>query len=107
MPVKLTSGKPYIKYLTHSDEDISFGMVCTCAGCCKIPPHAGYPQNPSMHPTAYRSVANGRTLNEFQIIYITEGEGTFNTGGGGQKAYNVPRRGAFLVMPGVEHHNKP
>jgi AraC-like DNA-binding protein len=94
----------FLHYLPYSEEDEKLGMVCTTAGNIKIAPNTVYPPRKTEHPVMYRQVAEGRILNEFQILYITEGEGSFTAG----EATHTVRPGAmFLLLPGVKHRYKP
>jgi AraC-like DNA-binding protein len=96
--------KPFFTYLTVSEEDEKAGMICTDAGFCEVPAHTEYPPNRLLHPELYRQVAHGRTLNEFQIIYITAGKGTFEVG---ERVYSVKEGHALLILPGEKHLYKP
>jgi AraC-like DNA-binding protein len=107
--------KDFIHYIPYSEEDEKLGMVCTTAGRTEISPCTLYPPRKSDHPAPYRSVAEGRTLAEFQIVYITEGQGTFtalesfsgNTGNSGETTYMVKEGSLFLILPGFKHKYKP
>lgn len=63
--------KNFLHYLPYSEEDEKLGMVCTTAGDIDAPP------NKNAHPVIFREVAEGRTLPEFQLVYISSGEGIF------------------------------
>jgi AraC-like DNA-binding protein len=79
-------------------------MVCTDAGYTVIKPNAPYPPDKNAHPGPFRDVEKGRILPEFQIIYISKGEGIFVVEGNIYKV--VP--GSFLfIFPGMRHHYKP
>jgi AraC-like DNA-binding protein len=79
-------------------------MVCITAGTVEAPPNTVYPPGKDDHPVLYRSVAEGRTLPDFQIVYIIKGQGTFNAEG---ITYTVNPGSMFLVMPGMRHSYKP
>ena len=65
-------------YLNISEADDNWGIYVLGAGLADVPPHTKYP--PTKHPANYMfSWKNGRTLPSFQIIYITKGEGVFET----------------------------
>jgi AraC-like DNA-binding protein len=96
--------KPFCAYLTCSEEDKKLGMICTDAGYCEVPPNTAYPPNRMLHPDLYRQVAFGRTLGEFQIIYIIQGEGTFETQ---DTQYHVKAGSTLLILPGIKHQYKP
>lgn len=64
-------------YLTTSDNDRKWGIVCTTVGMQIIDVHGQYPIG--THPNNYRSVKRGRILEEYQLIYITKGSGYFES----------------------------
>ena len=90
----------FLYYLSCSQEDEKLGMLCTTAGSVYVPPGIAYPPQKDAHPAFFRSVAKTRTIPEFQINYITKGEGIFYTGG---RTYRVNPGCIMLVFPGVEH----
>jgi AraC-like DNA-binding protein len=63
-----------------------------------------YPPRENEHPALFRPVTKGRVLPEFQIIYITKGEGIFACGG---ITYQVKPGSVMLVLPGIKHMYKP
>jgi AraC-like DNA-binding protein len=52
----------------------------------------------------FRQVAVGRTLPEFQIVYISRGKGVFGCDG---KTYTVEPGSMLLLLPGIKHFYKP
>jgi len=94
----------FVKYLTYSEEDENLGMVCTDAGYTEIKPHSPYPPNKSAHPGPFREVVDGRTLPEFQIVYISKGEGIFAVEGA---TYKVTPGSFLFIFPGIKHHYRP
>lgn len=63
-------------YPTINHTDINWGLVITTIGFQSIPPHSHYPSKD--HPSSYLFHPQiGRTLNEYQIMYITKGKGVF------------------------------
>jgi AraC-like DNA-binding protein len=94
----------FLHYLPYSTEDEKLGMVCTTAGTTEVPPNTVYPPQKNEHPILFRSVAEGRTLPEFQILYVTKGQGTFNAEG---LTYQVKPGDMFLILPGMKHSYKP
>lgn len=64
-------------YTTVAAHDERWGMVCTTVGFQSVPPRHPYPV--SQHPSVYGTVKSGRTLDEYQLVYIVEGEGTFRS----------------------------
>jgi AraC-like DNA-binding protein len=52
----------------------------------------------------FRSVAEGRTLPEFQLIYITRGQGIYEVE---DKSYTVTPGSVVLILPGIRHQYRP
>ncbi|WP_455383396.1 helix-turn-helix domain-containing protein [Salinispira pacifica] len=94
----------FFRYLTYSEEDEKWQIVCTDAGYSEVKPYTSYPPNKESHPQAFKSVAVGRTLNEYQIVYITRGRGVFVTDGA---TYSVIPGSVMLIFPGVRHFYRP
>lgn len=90
--------------MPYSKEDEKLGMVCTAAGNIFVPPNTLYPPNKNAHPVPFREVAEGRTLPEFQFVYISDGEGAFYAEG---KTYTVKAGSMLLLLPGMKHSYKP
>jgi AraC-like DNA-binding protein len=102
-----SSGKTwdsFLHYLPYSEEDEKINMVCTTAGNVEVKPHTAYPPNKNQHPALFRQVAEGRILQEFQIVYITKGEGIF---GVEERTYKVMPGSLLLILPEVKHFYKP
>jgi AraC-like DNA-binding protein len=96
--------KTFLHYLPYSEEDERFGMVCTTAGKYEIPPYTAYPPRKNEHPAVFRTVAEGRVLQEFQIVYITKGKGIFQLE---EKTSIVQSGDLLLILPGIKHAYKP
>ncbi|MDR1505891.1 MAG: helix-turn-helix domain-containing protein [Treponema sp.] len=94
----------FLHYLPYSKEDEKLGMVCTTAGSVEVPPGTEYPPRKTEHPFHFRSVDTGRILPEYQLVYITRGEGTFSAG---EKTWEAKSGSAFLVLPGLRHRYGP
>jgi AraC-like DNA-binding protein len=94
----------FLHYLPYSEEDEKLGMLCTTAGYTVVQPGVVYPPQKYDHPVLFRTVAEGRVLPEFQVVYITEGEGIFSSGG---KDYRVSPGCVMLLLPGIKHMYKP
>ena len=79
-------------------------MVVTTVGMQSIAPNASYPA--MQHPETYDfKPQNGRVLDEFQIVYITEGGGYF-------ESHSVARRRVeagtvILLFPNEQHSYAP
>jgi AraC-like DNA-binding protein len=94
----------FLHYLPYSKEDEKLGMVCTTAGNVETSPGTPYPPRKDEHPVLFRSVASGRVLSEYQIVFISGGEGIFSMAG---KTWDVSAGSMFMVLPGLEHYYKP
>ncbi|MDR1900133.1 MAG: AraC family transcriptional regulator [Treponema sp.] len=94
----------FMRYITCSREDEKLGMICTDAGYTRVKPYAAYPPNINAHPAAFRKIAEGRILPEFQIAYIASGEGIFEAEG---VTYRVVPGSILIMFPGRRHRAKP
>ncbi len=93
----------HVKYLTTSEEDNNWGLYLNVTGSVKISPNEYYPS--LNHPSEYFfNWGEGRVLKEFQINYITEGEGILETKHG---KFNLKKGSIFLIFPGIWHRYKP
>ena len=95
----------HLKYLALSPEDLRWGIAVNSVGFQEVGPGEPYP--PSEHPSRYLfSTERGRTLAEYQLLYITRGHGRF-------RSTHVPdgtliRPGyLFLLFPGEWHTYRP
>ena len=95
----------HLKYLAVSPEDLRWGIAVNSVGFQDVGPGEPYP--PSDHPSRYLfSAERGRTLSEYQLLYITRGHGRF-------RSTHVPdgtllRPGhLFLLFPGEWHTYRP
>jgi AraC-like DNA-binding protein len=96
--------EPFLHYLPYSKEDEKLGMVCTTAGDIDVHPYTVYPPNINEHPSVFRRVADERTLPEFQMVYISAGEGVFSSD---SRTYMVTPGTLLLILPGIKHYYKP
>jgi AraC-like DNA-binding protein len=95
--------KDSFKYLTHNPDDKSWGLYLTVVGNAKVEPETDYP--PEKHPTGYHfNWYNGRILQEYQINYITEGEGIMETREG---SYPIREGSVIILRPNVWHRYRP
>ncbi len=91
------------KYLVHNPHDEAWGMYLNVAGIARIALGADYP--PKGHPRGYNfNWENGRILQEYQLNYITEGEGVLQTQHG---EYEIKEGSAILIRPNQWHRYKP
>ncbi|NDW09003.1 AraC family transcriptional regulator [Dysgonomonas sp. 520] len=94
----------HIKYLIANEQDLLWGLTVNTVGFQHIEPNSAYP--PGNHPTRYLfSTERGRVLNEYQLLYITNGSGTFISDN--SKKVEIREGNMFLLFPGEWHSYKP
>jgi AraC-like DNA-binding protein len=94
----------YFRYIPVRQRDVQWGLYVTGAGCASTPPAEPYP--PDTHPELYHfRWETGRTLPEYQVIYVTHGEGYFESAPTGGR--NVEPGTVLLLFPGVWHRYRP
>jgi len=97
------SNESFVKYITASPLDKEWGLFLTVVGYAQIQPSLVYP--PRVHPSGYFFTwEKGRVLQEYQINYITEGSGIFETTDG---QFQVVPGSMLILRPGVWHRYKP
>lgn len=95
----------YFTYLSSNTFDESWQMYCTTVGRVQVAPDGQYPYAKSEHPKEYTSDwEEGRILNEYQCLYISEGRGSFSCMG---KTYPVGSGTVIFLFPEVKHYYKP
>ncbi len=93
----------FFKYLAPTPEEKNWGIYLTVAGYSKVLPGMDYPFG--KHPKGYHfRWENGRILNEYQLVYIIEGGGIFETR---QEKTEIKPGTIILLYPGVWHRYKP
>ena len=94
----------YYKYLPVSQEDENWGLCVLNTGCTHVEPSGCYPSktHPSHHNFNWK---NGRILNEYQVIYITKGQGIFESDN--CKLKEVKAGTLIFLFPGERHRYKP
>lgn len=102
----------YRKYLPISDVARDWGLWCTDAGASEVKKGDSYPAMPKSHPDAFsKGLSNGlgRVLQEFQLIYITKGQGSFRWTGEDGIIYEAPVEAgtAMILFPGIWHSYAP
>ncbi len=92
-------------YMPISQQDEEWGIVCTTAGHQTIPRGHDYPPE-GVHPNDYYfNKLKGRVLREYQMVYIVEGEGWFESA---HCAKTVVKAGTMLLLfPGEWHNYAP
>lgn len=100
----MTSVKNFYNYPAYSEFDLKWGLVLTALGYTHILPQTPYP--PLLHPEKHQfSVQQSRRVTEYQIVYITAGEGSFESVNGIQ--HRIKPGTVFLLFPGVWHRYFP
>jgi AraC-like DNA-binding protein len=94
----------FSSYLTWSDEDERRLVVCTDVGMVGVPPGSPYPPSSLGHPSVYRPVATGRVVNEYQLVYVTQGRGCFASE---DSSWTVLPGSVLAVFPGLRHSYRP
>jgi AraC-like DNA-binding protein len=96
----------FAKYLTVTARDAQWGITCTTVGMTKIPSQTRYPPNPSDHPPKYLyKWEMGRIFDEYALVYITRGQGTFKTEG--ERTWQIAPGNLFMLFPNVWHWYAP
>lgn len=94
----------YYKYLPVGRRDEDWGLCVLNAGCTHIGSASNYPltNHPDCHNFRWQT---GRVLSEYQLIYVTGGEGQFESDSFKQAAV---KPGTIIVLfPGERHRYKP
>ena len=92
------------KYLVANAHDSLWGLTISTVGYDEIGPDEDYPTHG--HADGYYfNIENGRVLNEYQLLYVTEGMGIFHSA-------SVPEAllkagDLFLLFPGEWHSYHP
>lgn len=92
------------KYLLANERDALWGLTVSTVGYEEILPGDAYPTRG--HADGYYFEINrGRELNEYQLLYITEGEGVFHSTT--VKEAPIREGDLFLLFPGEWHSYHP
>lgn len=92
------------KYLVTNDRDEKWGLTVSTIGYEEIIPGDSYPTKG--HADGYYfNLEDGRELNEYQLLYIVEGEGVFKSTS--QPETTLREGDLFLLFPGEWHTYHP
>ena len=93
-----------IKYLNISRNDEAWGLVVTTAGYQAVAAHSSYPQ--AQHPESHIfDPGKGRVLKEYQLVYISRGEGCFESRS--CRRQRIRAGTMILLFPGEWHTYEP
>lgn len=91
------------KYFAVSDEDINWGIHILDCGSLFLA--SGTNSKKAQHPNKYQmNWRKGRILQEYQLIYLIEGEGIFESSASG--AITIKKGSLILLFPGEWHRYK-
>nr|WP_319509569.1 AraC family transcriptional regulator [uncultured Draconibacterium sp.] len=100
----MNSQNSYRKYLMIFEHDEKWGFYINSLGSTIIDAGDLYPSKG--HPGSYTfSWEQGRVLDEFQFVLITDGEGFFETKETGKR--RLSDGDGFMLFPGVWHRYRP
>ena len=96
----------FFRYLPQSERSRAWQLWCTTVGRASVARGAAYPPVSGEHPPQYaRILRGGRVLDEYQLVYISHGQGHFTGAGGRRQA--VGEGSMLLVFPGIRHSYGP
>src|SRR5258708_19086537 len=95
--------KNYFIYLPNRKSHDPWECAATSVGYSKIAPYHDYP--PLRHPVDHHFTwANGRVLQAYQIIYISEGRGVFESESTTKRSRVGAGRGLPPFPPGLDSY---
>ena len=95
----------HLKYLVANKSDRLWGLAVHSVGSQAVAAGEAYP--PTGHPSRYLfSEERGRVLQEYQLLYITEGQGWFRSASLSHRVALAPGS-MFLLFPGEWHSYRP
>jgi AraC-like DNA-binding protein len=94
----------FYNYLPFSKEDENWGLMVLNAGCTHVEAACDYPvkNHPTHHNFNWKS---WRRLEEYQFIYITNGQGIFESESCSQVKVNAGT--IIFIFPNEQHRYKP
>ena len=100
----MTAHNLFSRYLPIEPSLVDWGMYVLDAGSTDVPAGSDYPVG--KHPEEYLfSWEKGRVLEEFQMVYLSRGQGVFECEG--KKPITVKQGDMILLRPGIWHRYKP
>ena len=92
------------KYLVANDRYAQWGLVVNTVGYYEVEPDEAYPTK-GHGDGYYFDVERGRVLDEYQMLYLVEGEGIFSSEH--VKNVHIKAGDLFLLFPGEWHTYHP
>lgn len=93
-------------YLIANDNDRGLNAVVNAVGSQEIAAGDEYPLH--VHPADYYfDMQKGRVLHEYQLLYVTQGKGTFRSAAGPSEGVTVEKGTMILLRPGELHSYCP
>ena len=93
------------KYMLASERDAQWGLTVSTVGFEVISPGDPYPTKG--HADGYYfNVEKGRVLNEYQLLYNTAGEGTFESTVSGGRLKVVDGRNICVVAVRIKRNDR-
>ncbi len=103
MPIMQHPGKAEVRYLSHQENNLWQVKVNTI-GFESVQEHSSYPTQG--HPQAYNfNFERGRTLQEFQLVYVTKGKGQYASRQ--MQLCGISEGTVLLLKPGEWHTYHP
>lgn len=100
----MTSVNLFSRYLPVEPSLVDWGMYVLHAGFTRVSSGSSYPAGE--HPQGYLfSWDKGRVLDEYQVVYLTDGRGVFEYGKTGP--VQVVAGDLMLLRPGLWHRYRP
>ncbi len=94
----------FFKYFPYSPVFRDWGFYVLSSGYSKVP--AGHPYPPAQHPDHHNFNWNqGRVLSSFTFVYISRGQGIFDSESSGPKI--IKEGSLFVAFPDIRHRYKP
>ena len=93
-----------IRYLPVHEQDANWSLTVKTAGFQSVTPNSIYPTRGHLQDYSF-NFQNGRILDEFQMVYITKGSGTFESAS--CKETPIGEGTVFFLFPGEWHRFRP
>ena len=91
-------------YLVPNEQDREFGCAVNTVGFQSVKANSTYPIEG--HPSGYHfDVARGRVLREYQLLYISNGQGFFSSSSVREK--KIGKGNLLLLVPDEWHSYHP